>query len=403
MVIPKGWKDLKRFQKLSNKYFKSKGYKDDLPKWEIREDGYCLRNETLRCDLVFNDNEIFNHSLYFDKCTFNKTFSEYNDHKHRLHFLNCTFTDFFVFKHSHFGKGVYFKRCTFISEQVLIYLCDFDDQLVLCEIEVNGDILFFYTQINDFQLVKIEKYKETEKKDKGTFTIFGLDSRESARVLFLDCKFETTFENIFLLDSNMENAEFIGVEWHKRKKRRFRIGDEDKKIDTPEFFYSDSHLIRFELKFEKEINKGHIEEVENLYTQLASSYARSSMLPMSGKFYISKMEMRRKRKKNFFTRNLFSLEALYKWFSNYGESILRPLLISLLIFVVCSIILSISGKGYTSLLEYFCRNFSLLTGTLKVEASAANIILVTIGFERISIISFIGLSLLAIKRRFRRE
>ncbi|MCC5997666.1 MAG: pentapeptide repeat-containing protein [Thermofilum sp.] len=268
----------------------------------------------------------------------------------------------------------------------------------------------------------------------------------SSYVNFKNADFEgvTTFE-----DLKTTNDSFIVFESCKFKEPRlvsFRG------TEIMRFLFLSTGIERVSLrnaKFDEKILKVHellkdpksrieytFDDVIETYGRLRGNLERNHRFSEAGKFFIGEMEARRTRKYYEFLRehekskkegfrerlsfnlkklylkvytDLISPFALYKAFSEYGESIARPIAWSLLT-ILATPILSMFLEGQTSFQSfinsyssYLVKSIGLFAQILPVDYPPPSLITVIEVLERLLAILFVGLELMALKRRLERH
>ena len=178
------------------------------------------------------------------------------------------------------------------------------------------------------------------------------------------------------------------------------------------------------------------DDVIETYGRLRGNLERSHRFSEAGKFFIGEMEARRTRKYYEFLReheeskkegfrerlsfnlkklylkvytDLISPFALYKAFSEYGESITRPIAWSLLTILATPILLMLL-EGQTSpqsfinsYSSYLVKSIGLFAQILPVDYPPPSLVTLIEGLERLLSILFVGLELMALKRRLERH
>ena len=133
--------------------------------------------------------------------------------------------------------------------------------------------------------------------------------------------------------------------------------------------------------------------------------------------------MRRKAKRNWFSQNIFCLEAWYKYISFYGESHNRTFIIMLVVIFICSFVISFdtsllqlptftSQESNLALLfsfinKYFtCFKYNFYYMIHPAESTfhdKLTIVAFVTAVERIIILIISTFYLLALRRRFKRN
>lgn len=228
---------------------------------------------------------------------------------------------------------------------------------------------------------------------------------------------ELNLEQVLLAGTNVQDIKFQECSWSKIVGRP-QIGDEI------EFDASDPAT-------------GSLDEIELLYLQLQTNFEAKKRYNIAGDFYVSAMEIRRQQISNtgnaswrWLRRNLFSLIALYRLASFYGESYIRSFLwMFALMFILAFLYLPLGfdypvtdppGEKYDSIQYVFSSKMNVLE-FLDDYAKAWDLSFHSFTFQRVepyfrltrlsrivyiieSSVSatLLALFLLAVRRRFRR-
>lgn len=196
---------------------------------------------------------------------------------------------------------------------------------------VNAVTSFRVSQIKDYFIISFSSFigemEIIDMKVRKALYFYGIDFSRAARTRFRNID----LTNVYFSDSKLVDIDFIGTTW-KTQKNRIVIGDEI--VLQAEEIPTHYPIKNIQNLKEKE------SIVESLYLQLCANYDKSRLFDISGKFYLSAMEMRRQSRGNWFRRNLFSWEAWYKYISLYGQSSKRAFWGIILILFLSSIIIS---------------------------------------------------------------
>jgi len=260
-----------------------------------------------------------------------------------------------------------------------------------------------------------------------------------------DFKEATTFENL-----KMSKNSYIVFESCNFKKQHLVSF---KKTEIMRFLFLSTEIEKISLrnaKFKEEILKVHellknpksqdglftFDDVVETYGRLRGNFERNHRFSEAGKFFTGEMEVRRTREYYEFLRehekskkegfkgwlsfnlkklylkvytNFLSPFALYKAFSEYGESILRPIAWSLLTILVMPILFILLG-GQTSPQSFISsygsnlvKSFGLFAQILPVDYPPPSLVTLIEVLERLLAILFAGLELMALKRRLERH
>lgn len=338
-------------------------------------------------------------SMQFKNCTFNGRFNIFARILFgRIFFLRCTFKSKVIFIDSDFEKYVFFSECIFIIGLQLIG-CRFNAFMIKrSEIEVH-----FYIQYSQFHYWF--QFGQNKLVKNCPFILIGINFDISKRVQI----YGTNLMNAFFFNCMISRIEFFEIEWKKGKDGRYLISNENFEIKYSE--NPKSELIPDGIEFLIGKKDTYTESVENIYSQLSKAYEKNSLFLAAERFYISKMEIRRERKKNWFKRYVFSPEALYKIFSDYGTSIKKTLAWILGIFFIFSILIQCASTGFSfdffwsfslkDFCQYFKMNLIQIIYPLDLAKGTPDVVYLLFGMERLFLISLMAFFLLSLKRRFR--
>jgi hypothetical protein len=268
----------------------------------------------------------------------------------------------------------------------------------------------------------------------------------SSHVNFENADFEgvTAFED--LITTNNSFIVFESCMFKKPHLVSFR------ETDIMSFLFLSTDIEKISLrnaKFDEKILKVHellkdpksrieytFDDVIETYGRLRGNFERNHRFSEAGKFFIGEMEARRTRKYYEFLRehemskkegfrgwlsfnlkklylkvytDLISPFALYKAFSEYGESIARPIAWSLLTILATPILLMLL-EGQTSpqsfiesYSSYLVKSIGLFAQILPVDYPPPSLVTLIEGLEKLLAILFVGLELMALKRRLERH
>jgi|GEM_PF-1349066 len=273
-----------------------------------------------------------------------------------------------------------------------------------------------------------------------------------SRVDFENADFEgvTAFE--YLITTNNSFIVFESCKFKEPRLVSFR------ETDTMRFLFLSTDIEKISLrnaKFDEKILKVHellkdpkllkdlksridytFDDVIETYGRLRGNFERNHRFSEAGKFFIGEMEARRTRKYYEFLRehekskkegvkewlsfnlkklylkvytDLISPFALYKAFSEYGESITRPIAWSLLTIFATPILFTLL-EGQTSPQSFIkcyssnlVKSIGLFAQILPVDYPPPSLITLIEVLEKLLAILFVGLELMALKRRLERH
>ncbi len=305
------------------------------------------------------DNVKFNDTAEFSGTTFNKA-----------SFSNTTFEDIAVFDEAKFNL-------TYLTNAIFNNGADF------------FKAKFVFTNFLDVEFKSSNfQFSANFELSEFTSTVFSKTIFESASYrkakLLEDVNFiETDLSKVSFIKANIENANFIDVTWN-----------------------SEGILFPRKAVFdEKKRENREYELIAEVYRRLRLNYESKLQHPFAGDFYIGEMEMSRKNVKTEepFSRFLFenfSLIAFYRYFSLYGENYWLPLMWMFLIIIpIFSFAffyfysLDFVSSIETSILSFF----QFPPSENKIQIPQLILLL-----ERLFGLTFVGLFILALRRRFKK-
>lgn len=407
----------------------------DLPVWR-KDDTNCI----FHSELVEEKKEKF-------KPRFEKFLEKLEQEPHKLKYIDgFIFPEKCILRDIKRISALHFLNCKFMNDLEL-YNCEFDGDFLIRRCSINGEVSIEWVKFNksfvfvSTVVVKNFRFHASIVKSYVSFVasriedcivlrwsyfvgyvefvnviagkgwnIFGMDFSSALRTRFRNID----FTNVYLFDSKLIDVDFISTNW-KTENNRFVIGDEIvfRTNEKPRYYPLKSLQ---ELKETKSI-------VESLYLQLCANYDRRRLFEMSGKFYISAMEMRRLSRGNWLKRNLLSWEAWYKYISNYGQSSSRAFWGIILMLVVCSVIIlfdlnlhhinnttspaglfqNISDTIKSFLIAFKYNLYYLIRPVGTSFESKISLTAFVTAWERIIVLVLGTFFLLALRRRFRRN
>lgn len=234
--------------------------------------------------------------------------------------LNSEFTNYVDFAGTIFYKDVKFSEAKFLHKTNFSYTI-FKNKVDIKGISFSGDTKFECTEFfgnADFSEIKIMgEFNLRNIHPKGEFNFRNVFLEEAKYVIFKN----VDLKRFLFMGTNIQRIRFFGHQWLIKGTRKHMVYDEE--------------------KF-KGNNKITLINIEQLNRGLQSSYEDMKAYHIAGDFFIGAMEMQRRqiaRKSNAICRwlrqNIFSLIALYKLTSFYGERYIRTfgwMLLFLLLF-----------------------------------------------------------------------
>ena len=347
---------------------------------------------------------IFEGVTYFSSAKFKiKAFFHFVKFEEVTYFFNTTFKKV-TFRFAKFEGETYFYNAEFEGETYFSY-STFRNTVHFEDTRFNGNTSFYNTVFED------RAYFEGKKDLLGNENLCLNEVTDWSYVRFLKLKLidftSVDFSKCKLSYADFSSVNLVDIRWAMKKKRR---------------------IIYDEIENEKNIN---YPIVENVYRRLKKNYENSGDYPYAGDFHYGEMEMKRRAQNKFF--RWFSLTTLYKIFSGYGEKVWLSVLWLVLFFLLFTFsylftglesgtLLSVSGNHEIieynfafdfrsdSVQEFFSDSYTALSHSFEVIFLKREKLFETFTntgriFEVLQVLSimiFITLSILALKRKFHR-
>lgn len=330
-------------------------------------------NFQLTCNkiLTFDNCKILG-SIYFDNGKFQDVMLNYTEIKHvnfnRSAFKRITISDcnidsliFMEIKANIlniFGKGKIKMLNFFLKEDnvdnTLIQRQSFDNisldgtnkgQEIRFE-DVECDNISIQNFKNEGSLKFFGIKPKNVNNDKTNFSIFNsnLEKAEFYRTSF------SKYKELIIIDSFITDTLFIGCEWRNNIRSSNPICEEleSAPITTAWFICLQSWIPWWSKKDERKITPEEIIRIKEAYRQLKVSMAKISDKVQEHKFYAEELNFHNKSlscKTHFWDKLILGAS---KYFSNYGQSFIKPLL-SLLFGHLFFFIIAILCDGFTPL------------------------------------------------------
>jgi len=370
----------------------------------------------------FSNRIDFSEAEFADKADFGKARFGNKAKLFRTRFGDETnFTETYFGDDTNFGLAKFGKKTNFwqakFGEGTNFSETTFDDETYFVRTEFGYYLDFAYSRFNGEAIFQDITFGEKISDNIINFT----------NIIFVKPN-QVRFENVNLssfsfVKSNIQDINFLDCEWIKIRKRH---------VLFDEIYYSNEILNNSDI-----LEKANLGEIEQVYLWLQANFEKNKRYPEAGDFYIGAMEMRRRQianNKNIVRRllrqNLFSLMALYRYISLYGERYIRTFNWMLIVLFLFSGFYLIAGFDFptatipgstnyehinydlfhkmdiSELASDFKKSFmvSLCTLTFQKNVSfhlTTTSVLISIVETVISAI-LVSLFLLALRRRFRR-
>jgi uncharacterized protein YjbI with pentapeptide repeats len=340
-----------------------------------------------------------------------------------VYFTRAIFHEGVIFARAKFSSTVDFSFATFFS------LADFSFTEFSSEAEFNGTTFssFAYFRETIFSSLAYAYFSDATFKEIVSFV--NLKMNKDSYIVFLSCTFEKP-RLVFFAGTEIMRFLFLNTEIEKISLRNAKFNEKILKVHE---LLKDP---KFQFKSPISQTNYTFDDVIETYGRLRGNLERNHRFSEAGKFFIGEMEVRRTREYYEFLRehekskkegfkewlsfnlkklylkvytNLISPFALYKAFSEYGESVLRPIAWSLLTIFATPILFILLG-GQTSLRSFISsygsnlvKSFGLFAQILPVDYPPLSSVTLIEVLERLLAILFAGLELMALKRRLERH
>lgn len=280
---------------------------------------------------IFNEtfsarNIEFRREVHFTNNIFNKevNFSDINFHKNTS-FLNSNFLGSTLISECKFINNVDFKDTHFLSNSDFInihFLYNVTFYKSIFKEKTNFNFIIIRNKIN-FSQTTFEQVNFQEISNK----IIDKDDNPSPKIYLKDIFFNTntSFRNINLLELDLTNCDMTNIIFSRcnwgESQNRLKLANEQFKGHV------NLKNIIFKLK-----------DSENHYRQLKKNFYNSKNWELSGKAYISEMEMRKLRLKLEKKRYQWFIYKFYDVFGGYTQDFRKPIVSLVGLILVFSVI-----------------------------------------------------------------
>lgn len=272
-----------------------------------------INHNTISNDFRLERND-FNHSIefignkiqnntFFDQLKFNGTefVCSETEFFRNIEFSSCNFECNTKFSKTKFNKKVSFNTTKFQKETIFSF-CDFNDFTSFHRTIFKDKILFTNTY---FENVNFKHLNTNWSHNDGNY-------KEPPKLSFIDVFFSssTFFRNINLKKLNLDNCDISAVIfsrciWNDDENRLKLINELPiKNLETKNRLKLSDENSSKKSEIERLVNK--LRDSENHYRQLKKNFDSAKNWELSGKAYVSEMEMRKRR--------LWLERKYYQWF-----------------------------------------------------------------------------------------
>jgi uncharacterized protein YjbI with pentapeptide repeats len=323
------------------------------------------------------------------------------------------------FSDAEFGGAIFYEEANF-GEAIFSSDVYFNGTVFYSDAVFSGAT---FSSRADFSKAKFSSYVNFKNADFERVTAFeDLITTNDSFIVFESCKFKEP-RLVSFRGTDIMCFLFLSTDIEKISLRNVKFSEKILKV----------HEL---LKDPKSRIEYTFDDVIETYGRLRGNFERNHRFSEAGKFFIGEMEARRTRKYYEFLRehekskkegfrerlsfnlkklylkvytDLISPFALYKAFSEYGESITRPIAWSLLTILATPILLMLL-EGQTSpqsfinsYSSYLVKSIGLFAQILPVDYPPPSLVTLIEALERLLAILFVGLELMALKRRLERH
>jgi uncharacterized protein YjbI with pentapeptide repeats len=208
--------------------------------------------------------------------------------------------------------------------------------------------------------------------------------------------------------TDLRKIDFINCEWSKKDRRKYKIKWRSslRNVDALYDEIRSKEILDEKIRIKSDYSKEEklkqkediLTELSEMYRAVATSYESRQRYGFAGPFKVGEFEMRRKMRKTGFFEKLFL--RLYKLFSSYGESVLKPLAIIICIVFLIPLLFKFCNICYSQAF-----NINLYACTLYFSTNIKDLpylIKIVLPFERIFIVIITSLFLFALRRKVKR-
>lgn len=370
--------------------------------------GYHLPKINL-AEIEFNAHVYFNNAVFHEEAIFIRT-----DFSSHTSFNNATFSSDAFFNKAKFYYA-YFTGVTF-SSNVFFNKATFLSFAIFNNVTFSKKVDFSDAMISSWWVIFSGANFE------GVAMFEKLQLLGNAYIVFESCRFEKP-HLVSFQGTEVMRFLILSTEIKEISLRNARF--EEKILKAHELLKKQVLQILSDYTFD---------DITETYARLRENFEENRRFSEAGKFFIGEMEVRRTRKyyeflgeeqskkgfREWFSFNLrrlflkvyvsfLSPYALYKVFSEYGESMMRPFAWSLLtIFSIPILFTFLEGHAsLQSFIDYYYGNlgksFGLFIQILSVDYPPVSMLTIIEIIERILGVLFTGLELIALKRKLERH
>ncbi len=326
----------------------------------------------------FNGRADFTNAQFNDVADFNVAI--FNDN---ADFMVAEFKNEAIFESAEFNKIALFTQAQFNNEAGFSYV-QFNDEAIFRWTQFNGEANFFDSEFRGKVLFGSEFTPILNNKYPINFQYCKFYKPQDVRFQYFN------LSNVSFLYTDVTEVEFINEVWGKKKgkiKGRIIVVDESRIMKDENITY---------------------DAVAQLYRRLRRNYEDNYRFAEAGDFFIGEMEMRRldvtARFKNenirkielWLNRNVFSLLGIYKFFSLYGESYIRPAICAFIVIILYPLLIHWHNASPINFEDFL---------SIDIIRSLASFFQMDSTYipERIIGIPILALLLIALKRKFERK
>ena len=304
-------------------------------------------------------------------------------------FRDSTFEVTSRFSNAHFKGPVSFRRVEFCEHSSAEFSgTTFSHNCYFVEVESSSTITFtecLFSEEADFRNATLLGATRFIRANFARLARFGgAPTRESKRISLNVCFWETNMERVSFRNADLRNVSFyycysldkvelIACLWNKAFNRQRVLYDElalrgckpnwgTEGIDAESGVIAGSNV---STDGQSAVSDGvpredEWERLENTYRDLRRNFEDRRDFAGASEFYVGEMEVRRLKKPER-QRQLFSLEALYRHLSSYGENWWKPLLYLFGLIVISSFVYTGWPTDSLTLMLSLLHSFSVLT------------------------------------------
>ena len=383
-------KDISLFQKELDKIFNDdKTNRYDFTKFIFPKEDWSFQGREFDKDSIFVETKFLGNANF-----------------HYARFSNANFVD------SEFSGNADFVGAQFCGKAYFTNVC-FSGEVNFDIAQFCGEAYFYSTTFVDYTsfhmataksstLLKFDGESINENLMWKKTTYFQSFKIEKEAVITFR---KVSMRDVQLLESNISRMEFIDVDWPRTSRWHKRRTVADEMID----------------------GKKDYSLIAQIYQGLQENYAGTYRYLEAGDFFVGEQEMRRRGRGRW--RQYFSLNNAYRLLSYYGQSMLLPLFWLLGVLLLIPSFLMYGGvatnlQNKSEVVDYewsfyisdflllkadywqtFLFNFSFMAFSRSKmhDALTEPWQLALVNFEALVVIGLVAMSLLAVRRRFKRK